>query len=418
MNYIKLETVPNQLPSSTRKILNLALVAAQQQDWLLVSNCLKLLPQSKKDKLLLLGQEDWQLAFDLAIAMLTQGDFQHQWEITKLFPQLGQNVIAPLTTIVKDETVEVDVRWFICQILGQFANETVVLTLVELLQQTTDRELIAIAGKTLSKIGNSAVSALGDLLPQPEYRFLAVQSLCYIRTAETIEPLLEVVKDPNPQLRSMVINALGSFHDLRVLPVLITALQDNHSNVRQEAASALGFRPDICGEFNLVSHLQPLLYDLNLEVCRQGAVSLGRMKQATANKVLFDVLQAETTPLSLKLDLVKALGWSEINSGNNYLQQALNNNNSNELVTQEIITVLGRTNSPELKEKSAQVLVYFWQNKNHQPYSPQIRQTLATALGELRCHCAQKALEQLATDKDRKVQLHALSALKKLIPQG
>lgn len=416
MNHIKLETVENQLPSSIKQILNLGLVAAQQEDWLLVNNYLKLLPQGEtnnKTKLFILGQENWQVAFELALLMLTQADFQHQWEITKLFPRFGKDIIPPLTTMLKDEALEVDVRWFICQILGQFANETVVLTLVELLQQTTDSELIAIAGKTLSKIGNSAITALVNLLTQPEYRFLAVQSLCYIRTVETIDPLLQVVLDPDPKLRTIVIKALGSFHDRRIPPVLITALQDINYNVRKQAAIALGFRPDLCHEFNLVGHLQPLLYDLNLEVCRQGAVSLGRMKQDTATTALFEVLQADTTPVSLKVDLVKALGWSEIISATNYLQQAITN--SDELVTQEIITVLGRINAPGLKHQATQVLVDFWHDEDEQPYSPQIRQALATALGELRCNCAQQTLEQLAQDEDRKVQLHALSALKKLL---
>ena len=415
MTYIKPETVQNQSPSSIKEILDLGLAAAQQQDWVQVNNCLRLLPQTTTDsqtKLFLLGQEEWQIASELALEMLIKADFQHKWEITKLFPLFGENIIPTVTTLVKDETVEADVRWFICQILGQFGNETVVLTLVELLEQTTDSELIAIAGKTLSKIGNSAIDALVDLLAQPKYRFLAVQSLSYIRTAATIDPLLKVVTDPETELRTTAIRALGSFHDRRVPPVLITALQDVASNVRKEAAIALGFRPDLCHEFNLVTHLQPLLYDLNLEVCRQAAVSLGRMKQEAATTALFTVLQADTTPINLKLDLVKALGWSEIGSAINYLQQALTN--SSELVTQEIITVLGRITPPELKLQATQVLVDFWQDTNHQLYSSQIKQALATSLGELRCNCAQQTLEQLATDEDRKVKLHALAALKKI----
>ena len=415
MTYIKPETVPNQLPSSIKEILNLGLKAAKQKDWLEVVNYLRLLPQSKINdqvKLFVLEQKNWHIAFDLAVTMLIQADFQHKWEITKFFPLFGENIISPLTTLVKDETVEVEVRWFICQILGQFKSEAVVLTLVELLQQTTDAELTAMAGKTLTKIGNGAIDALVKLLAQPKYRFLAVQSLSYIRTAETIEPLLQVAVAPEPELRAIAIRALGSFHDRRVPPILVAALQDKASKVRKEAAIALGFRPDLCHELDLISHLQPLLYDLNLEVCRQAAVSLGRMKQEDATTVLFTALQAELTPVSLKLDLVQALGWSEIGLAINYLEQTLVN--SSELVTQEIITVLGRINSQKLKHQAAQVLVNFWQAKNHQVYLPQIRQALATSLGELGYQCAQQTLAQLARDEDRKVQLHALSALKKL----
>jgi HEAT repeat protein len=415
VSQIKSETAPNQSPINVPAILNFALAAALQQNWLEVYHCLQLLPQTKtegsKAELLLL-EADWQLAFDLALAMLVKGDFQHKWEITKLLPLFGQKIIPTLTTLLKDETVEVDIRWFICQVLGQFKTQTVVLTLVELLQQTTDQELIAIAGKTLTQIGNSAINALVELLAQSEYRLLAVQSLSYIRTTETIEPLLSIIKDNQPELRVIAIKALGSFHDPRIPPVLIQVLQDTASNVRKEAAIALGFRSDLCDELNLVTHLQPLLYDLNLEVCRQAAISLGRMQHQEAASALFKVLQAATTPTVLKLDLVKALGWSELSSAIDYLQQALIN--SEDLVTQEIITVLGRINSPKLKPQAAQVLINFWQQPKHQSNSPQIMQALATSLGELRCNCVQTTLESLTTVEDRKVQLHALAALKKL----
>ncbi|MGF1589819.1 MAG: HEAT repeat domain-containing protein [Pleurocapsa sp.] len=414
MTYIKPEAVSNQ-SSLVKEILAQGSSAARQQNWLEVSNQLKLLPQAENRReatVFLLEPEDWHTAFDLALSMLTQADFQHQWEITKLLPRFGSKIVTPLSILLKDETVEAEVRWFICKILGDFPNQLVILTLVELLQQTTDSELIDIAGKTLIKIGDRAIDALVNLLSQSEHRRLAVQSLFYIRTPQTIAPLLEVATtDREPELRAIAIKALGSFHDHRVPPVLITALQDQASNVRKEAAIALGFRPDLCQELNLVAHLQPLLNDLNLEVCSQAAISLGRMKQDAATTALFRVLQAQTTPLTLKLDLVKALGWSEISSGISYLQQALTDDT--ELVTQEVITVLGRITAPELKSQSTQALINFWHSKD-QSYSSQVRLTIANSLGELHDNSAQEVLQQLTRDSDRKVRLHAFAALRKL----
>ncbi len=395
--------------------LGLGLAAAQQQNWLSVNNYLKELPQTKsqsgKNKFLL-NQQDWQTAFDLAIMMLLEADFQHKWSIVKLLPWFGEDIISTLTTLVKDPTTEGDVRWFICQTLGNFSNGAVILTLVELLDSTNDQELVAIAGKTLTKIGDNAIDALQDLLTKPQHRSLAVQSLYYIRTAKTIEPLLEVANDPQPELRAIAIKALGSFHDSRIPPIAIDALQDKASQVRQEAAIALGFRPDLCDDLDLVNHLHPLLFDFDLEVCRQAAVALCRMKNKTATAALSEVLQAETTPINLKLDVVKALGWSEISSAINYLEKALSN--SMAAVTAEIITVLGRTTIRELKPQAAQVLVKFWQNQSQQLELPLLRQALATSLGELRCGCGRETLEQLAEDSDRKVKLYAVSALKKI----
>jgi HEAT repeat protein len=410
VTYIKPETAANQ--SLVKVILEQALKAAQRQNWLEVSNQLQQLPQSKSanHKQLVLNPEDWQTVFNIALEMLIKADFQHKWEITKLFPLLGHQIITPLNTLALDETVEAEVRWLICQILGNFAEQSVVLTLVQLLQQSTDNELISIAGKTLIKIGDRAIDALVDLLSEPKYCLLATKSLSYIRSASTISPLLTITTHEKAELRAIAINALGSFHDRRIPPVLITALQDQASNVRKEAALALGFRPDLCQSMNLVKHLQPLLYDLNPEVCSQAAISLGRMQQPSATAALFEVLQVDTTPITLKLDLVKALGWSQLSSGITYLEQALAN--SSELIIQEIIIVLGRNGTLELKHQSAQVLITFWQRRQLLPAS--IRQALATSLGELGDRSAIPVLEQLAQDSDRKVQLHALSALKKL----
>jgi HEAT repeat protein len=411
VTYIKPKITANQ--SLAKVILEQALKAAQEQNWLKLSNQLQQLPQSKSDdnsQQLLLNPRDWQTVFDLALEMLIKADFQHKWEITKLFPLLGHQIITPLNILALDETVEAEVRWFICQILGNFPEQSVVLTLVQLLQQSTDNELITIAGKTLIKIGDRAIDALVDLLSEPKYCFLATKSLSYIRSASTITPLLTITTHADAELRAMAINALGSFHDHRIPPVLITALQDQASTVRKEAAIALGFRPDLCQSMNLVQHLQPLLYDLNLEVCSQAAVSLGRMQQPSATTAMFEVLQAETTPISLKLDLVKALGWSKLSSGIANLEKALAN--SSELIIQEIIIVLGRNGTLELKHQSAQVLITFWQRQ--QSLSASIKQALATSLGELGDRSAIPVLEQLTADSDRKVQLHALSALKKL----
>lgn len=416
MTYIEPDILSSKLQSplsTVEKVLVQASEAAQRQNWLDVSNYLKQLPQNKAQKqlkLFVLEAADWEIAFDLALTVLTQADFQHQWEISKIIPELGNKIVAPLTTLLLDETIEVEIRWFVCQILGNFPEQTVVLTLVKLLQQTADEELIAIAGKTLTKIGDNAIPALVDLYHQPQYRYLAVQSLYYIRTAQTIEPLIEIFKDLDGEIRTIAIKALSSFHDSRVASVLVAALKDKASSVRKEAAIALGFRPDLCQELDLISYLQPLLWDLNLDVCRQAAISLGRMKQAEANQVLFKILQAETTPVDLKRDVIKALGWSNIATAIEYLELALRDNS--ELISQEIITILGRIDSSDLKLQSAQVLISFWQNQ-HLP-SPQIRQALATSLGELRCADAQSTLEQLAADSDRKVQLHALAALNKL----
>ena len=406
MTYIKPEANQSLL---VRQVLDLGLIAAQQQNWLEVSNQLKLLPQSKT-RLFTLNLKDWHTAFHLALKMLIEADFQHKWEITKVLPLFGNEIIEPLSTLALDKTVDFEVRWFICKVLGKFPYQKVILTLVQLLEETTNNELIDIAEKTLIEIGDRAVDALIDLLSQPKHRALAVRALAYIRTSQTIAPLLEISTASEPELRTIAIAALSSFRDARIPPVLIAALQDRASSVRKEAAIALGIRSDLCQELDLVARLKPLLYDLDLEVCRQTAISLGRMKQTEATTALFDVLQADTTPARLKFDLIKALAWSENASAIAYLEQTLNN--ASELVVREIIMVLGRITTPELKPIAAKALTSFWQSNRQ--CSSDIKQTLATSLGQLGCNYTRQVLEEIARDSDRKVKLHALSALKKL----
>ena len=412
MTYIQSEAVDNQ--PLVEEILDLATIALQKEDWLRVSNYLKQLPLTNqhRTKLYALSATNWQIAFSLALAMLLNADFEHRWEISKIFSSFGRDIVAPLSDLLLDEAVEIECRWFICQILGNFRESEVVLALVKLLLQTRDEELMAIAGKTLTSIGDGAIDALTALYSQPEYRFLAVKSLCYIHTAATIEPLIGMTQSSNPELRAMTLKALGSFHDRRILPVMIEALEDVASSVRQQAAIALGFRKDVCKEFALVSYLEPLLYDLDLQVCRQAATSLGRMQQKSANLALYKVLQADTTPQTLKIDAAKALCWSNTDSAIDYLQQSLAS--KDRLLVQEIIVSLGRISDRALKQKSAAILVKFWQE---QTLSTPLKQALATSLGELRCSCAQATLEQLAQSGERKVQLHAIAALKKVLNQ-
>ena len=415
MTYIKPETALNPSLSSVRAILHLGTKAAQREDWLTLSNYLKQLPQKQngnKTQEFDLNKDDWNTALNLALSILIKADFTHKWSITKLLPCFGEEIIPISIALVRDETVEADVRWFVCQTLGNFSQPEVVFALVELLDSTTEKELIAIAAKTLTRIGDYAIDALQKLLTQPQHRVLAVQSLYYIRTAKTIEPLLEIAENYNSELKAIAIEALGSFHDCRIPPILIKALQDKASDVRQKAAIALGFRADLADELELVKHLSPLLFDFNLEVCRQAAISLSRMKDKTATAAIFEVLQSDITPVKLKLDLVKALGWSEIDSSIDYLAKTFSY--SVPEVTVEIITVLGRTNKAELKFQAARTLVDYWNSNSSQLELSQIKQSLATSLGELRQECGRKILEQLRQDSDRKVKLYAVSALKKI----
>ena len=414
MTYSKLETKLDRQTSAINLILDLAIEATAQENWLQVNNCLRQLPLSKTSfKSASLVNEHWETIFQLALQVLFNAEFQHKWEVIKILPLLGKKIIRPLIVLLEDETVAVETRWFICRVLSKFPEVEIVIALVKLLQQTSEAELIGIISETLTQIGTVAIKDLSELLSQPEYRLVAAKSLAQIRSSGTIEPLITVVKDSQPEIRTIAIEALGSFRDERIPPLLIAALQDTSASVRQEAAIALGFQVHWCQKLNLVARLQPLLYDLNLEVCSHAAMSLSKIGNQSAAGALFEPLKAAPTPLSLKLDLVKALSWSNLKIALDYLQQVLFSNPEEQL-SQATVVALGRTSLADLKSPAAKILIDWGYSKQIQNISPPLKQALASALGELRATQARGILEQIAQDDNKSVQLHAIAALKKI----
>jgi HEAT repeat protein len=355
-----------------------------------------------------LNEEEKQKALELTLKILIEGDFQQKWEIAKVFPKLGKTAIAPLIELLESEEAEIETRWFICRILSEFNDPTCAIALASLLRNAEDEELSMMASQALANLGTSAIEALQELLQVEDARLLAVQALSQIRRFEIVEPLLEVVSDPSPEIRTIVIEALGSFHDERILSVLIAALKDTASRVRKEAAIAIGLRTS---QFNLIEQLKPLLYDLNLEVCQQAAIALGRMGTDAAADELFKVLQSPVTPVALKLTIVRSLSWMETAPSLNYLREGLL---AQEVaVCQEIIAVLGRIEASGLRKKATQILIEFYLSEPTIARQTQIKQALVMSLGELGQPEAIELLQKLAQDEDKIVKLHAIAALKK-----
>ena len=411
--YFKDPVTYSRAKKETAIIFEKAELAANQQDWGQVADYLQQIPDfSRRKRRSSLEAENSIRALNLALMVLFYGDFQEKWAISKIIPCLGKISIEPLVSILEDESIDVEVRWFAARILGNFKEQVVVITLANLLQNTEEEELIEIASETLSHLGAIAIDVFVALLAEPKYRKLAACSLAYIRRPQALPALLNLAEDTDFEIRALAIEAIGSFHDRRVPPVLINALQDPAAAVRKEAAIALGFRPDLCSELDLVSYLKPLLYDLNPQVCHQAAITLGRMKHESAITALNEVLSSQHTPIALKLDLVRALGWSEIDLALEYLQQALFTEIN--LVIQEIITILGRISATNLQEKATQILVDFWNSVAENPSNSDLKQVIAMSLGELGKIQARDTLEQLAEDNNTRVRLHAIAGLKKI----
>lgn len=381
------------------------------------------------------SQQEPEALLNNILTQLEQGDFQQRWEVSKILPSLGTPVLEPLLNILQDETADIEMRWFVARTLGNFKSEIIIEPLINLLKNSksepTEAEisLQEITIITLSNLGNSAIAPLIQLLEKPDSKLLATQALAQIRHSETIPPLLTVVNDPNSKIRAIAIEALGSFHDPRVIPILLEALNDPVADVRKQAVIGLGVKLDLLENINLVEKLKPLLWDIRPEVCQQTQLALARLKTDEAAAALFEQVQSQSVPISLKIDGVRSLGWIETAKSLDYLQEILLtfdpqfNLNSNpetiEKITlvREIIPCIGRFETLELRKQAHQILVNFI-NSNHPAISdPKTKQLIALELGKLGLIEAINPLIKLLIDPNPSVRFHCISALKQIEPE-
>jgi HEAT repeat protein len=401
--------------NNINQLLVQAQAAHDAADWSGVLQCVQevILGEDSTHPEIVTNQE---YLLELALSVLEMGDFQQRWEIARVFVRLGNVAIIPLIEILEDEDAESELRWYAVRILGDLKNPIVIAPLVEFVKTSDDEELKAIAAAALGQIGQSAITALSELLADKDTRVLAVRSLSYIRQTEIITPLLSVVQDPLVEVRAIAIEALSSFHDPRISPILLNALTDVAAPVRREAVLGLSVRPDLHSSLDLVAKLQPRLYDFNLEVAQAAVVALSRMGSDEAAENLFSVLMSPDTPIKLQLEIVRALSWIKTLSGLEYLQQAFNQL-SLQTLWLEIVTVLGRVSGLTLTAKATVILLSIIRSQHPAVEIASIKSAIALSLGQLGNTEAIKPLISLLADNNEFVRLHIVAALKNLAPE-
>ncbi len=399
--------------------LNQAIAAAQQGMWPIVIDCLQNLSPEQL--------ENCDRALDLALQVLLQGDFEQQWDIAKIIPKLGEIAIQPLLEIINDRDLDLEDRWFGARILGEFNQPSVVAALIELVQRDEDPELTAIATRALTNIGTPAIAAVTTLLlgslpwsgdptgttPLSAVdRRIAVAVLAQIRHSQTIEPLIQVIDDADPQIRTLAVAALGSFHDHRIPPLLLTKLTDVAASVRQAAVVALSLRSDLAAKLDLLHHLRPLLFDLNLAVCEATALGLARLPDQGVVAVLTEVLALVHTPDRLRSAVILALGWIGTRSAIDSLIYALNTFPD---LAPEIIPSISKT--AQQRVYASQQLVDCLHSQHDTAKNPAIlKQEIAAALGHLGNVNTIPDLVPLLDDPDDRVRLYTIAAIAKLSP--
>ena len=402
--------------STPLEVLQQAQSAAEHQDWTLLNHHLQQLLGDGSSTYP--GVAPSPLLLNLALQSLELGDFQDRWEVAKLFSSFGDAAIAPLLDLLQNQDADSEAQWFAIRILGKFNHPKVVTALVNLLKASSNEELNSMAVTALATMDSGAIEILTELIDQDHTRRLATQTLAQIRRPETLPLLQKVVNDEDAQVRTLAIEALSSFHNSEISRLLIKALKDPAVMVRRAAVTGLGFCGADVAELDLVSHLRPLLLDLNLEVCRQTAIALGRLGTPAAANTLFQSLQSPHTPELLAIELVRALGWVGTSEALHYLQRSLMQLPLAELARQEVLIVLGRVDQPEQKRQATQILLDLLQGESTLARSASERQAIALALGQLGDRAALDPLISLLADSDLSVRLHVISALKTLAPDS
>lgn len=346
------------------------------------------------------------------LAALAQGDFEERWLVCKILVQLGPGAVPSLLALWEDTSVDIEQRWFVGKVLAAFPEPRVIASLVQILSLPGEEELHRMAAQSLSQIGPRAIDSLAALLQAPESRALATKALAQIPAAAVIDPLLTVIQDADGQVRTWAVTALGSFQEERVLPALLAACTDPLSAVRKEAVIALGNWADRLAMTELLSSLQLRLYDLDLTVCQQAALTLSRFQGPDVALALWSAWQAPATPTALRLVLLQSLAWLESPLALGYLQRAWPE--AEDIERLEIIRLLGRIKRPELQTPAAQMLAALAPLQLHQATQQAQAQAIAYSWSQLHYTPAIPQLRAWAGHPEPALYLQAKAALKQL----
>ena len=355
-------------------------------------------------------------ALTSALVELRSGDFQRRWDVAKQISAFGEGAIAPLLALLQETSLDEDweLTWFIARVLGEFDHPATLNALVELIRTTDSEEIAGVAATAVAGMGAKAIVPLCTLLDQDSTYVLAVQALTQIRHPDIIPALLTAVNAAPPSLQVETIDALSNFHHPDISAALLIACNSSIAAVRRAAIIALGLQADQHDKVALIQHLRPCLWDLNLEVCRQTAIALGRIKTPEAVTLLLEVLRSPHTPLALQVETIRSIAWIGTPIGLDGLASLLSAD-PDPTAADEAIAALGRVESA--KDQSAAILLQLLQDNPPIAQTPRGKQAIALSLGQLEQMEAIDPLIQLLADDNASVRFHAIAALKQLAPQ-
>lgn len=151
---------------------------------------------------------------------------------------IGKPAVQPLILALSDP--KSNVREAATETLGRIKDPMSIEPLIQRLQDE-DTVITWVIGNALAEFGKSAVPALVRTLTDNKIavRKTAAETLGRIKDAESIEPLVQLLKDDESHVRFAAEHSLREFKELAV-PPLLRALNSENSTLRKAAASVLG----------------------------------------------------------------------------------------------------------------------------------------------------------------------------------
>jgi HEAT repeat protein len=369
------------------------------------------------------------------IQALQEGNFQTRWEASKHLIRFGPEIIAPLSDLLAAlepfpaSSRDSELDWFIAHILAELGHPTTLAPLSQLLNHPeTDVKLQA--ASALARLGPVAIPTLEAQLAQTDTRLIAVQILGQIDDEPALALLITVAQDLDPAVRASALEALGHFINTRripeVIPVCLAALKGPVAAVRCAAINTLGRGATVAVPATdwqpqldvWVEQLHPSLWDLDLSVCQQTALTLGRVGTTAATQALQERLREPASP-ALASKIVQALSGIATPTALAVLEHALNTS-AEVKIQQDIVAHLGRLPA-SLHPQATDILLDFLDvflnadATSALPPTP-LLQAIVHSLGRLGQTKTIDNLIALLANPHSGVKFHVIAALKQLNP--
>ncbi len=310
--------------------------------------------------------------------------------------RIGPAAVPVMLEVLRHK--DADVRRLAAIGLGEFKDSSALPALTEALEDE-DTWVRAAAVRALGEYGLAApVRQIVELLrDEKTVRWDAAKVLGRIGGTEAVGGLIQVLNDPDWDVRNAVIRALGQARDTVAIPPLVELLKNEPNfNYRHNAVEALGA---IGGPAAVAGLAEVIQDDENRDVRYSAFDGLATIGGAEAVAVLLNVLR---NPESEDRDRAAiALGKLKDHAAIPDLLRALRD--SDEWLRKLAVEALG-----EIKAEAAAtgIMAALGGDDNHE-----VRRAAAVALGNIGGQAAVPALVAALKDSDEQVRQAACAAL-------